>query len=212
MTKKSHNMRLVGFLMLILTYSLIANYTLQSKQHASIGVLIALGPIVLTCVVLAYNAKHRLFMFGLLLLSCPFIWIAWTYFKQHYDWIYWLVHESLQLVLFITFARTLKRGQQPLCTQFAQVIHGSLSLELINYTRKITIAWAFFFAFVSIISTWIFCFYPVKIWSIFSNFVYLPLVALMFILEYIVRINVLPEKDRTNIMDAIHAFMDKSNH
>jgi uncharacterized membrane protein len=210
MAKKSHNMRLVGSLMLIFAYSILANYTLQSKQHASIGALIALAPIILTYIILAYNAKRRLLVLASLLIIGPLLWLVWTHIKQHYDWIYWLVHESLQVVLFITFARTLKQGQQPLCTQFAKIIHGSLSPDLISYTRKVTIAWAVFFAIVSIISTWIFCFYPVKTWSIFSNFVYLPLVACMFIAEFLVRMVVLPEKDRTNIMDAIHAFMDKS--
>lgn len=210
MIKITHNMRLVGVLVLILGYSLLANYTLQSSQHASIGVLIAMSPIILASFALAFKSKRRLLMLGLLLISTPLWWIVFTHFKQHYDWIYWLVHESLQLVLFITFARTLKSGQVPLCTQFAKMVHSTLSPEQISYTRKITIAWAIFFASVTILSSWLFFFYPIAIWSIFSNFVYLPLVGLMFIVEYSVRILVLPEKDQASIMDAIHAFMDKS--
>jgi uncharacterized membrane protein len=212
MNKISHNMRLVGFVIIVLGYSLLANYTLQSKAHASIGVVVAITPIVLTLFALAFNAKRRFLMLSLLLLASPLLWLAWTYFKQHYDWIYWLVHESLQFVLFITFARTLKSNQQPLCTQFAQMVHGSLSPALIRYTRKVTVAWVLFFATVIIISSWLFFFYPIEIWSIFSNFVYLPLVAMMFIIEYLVRLRSLPKKDRTNMMDAIHAFMDKSKH
>lgn len=210
MSKTSLNIRLVGFLVLIFGYSLLANYTLQSTQHAYIGVLIAMSPVVFACFVLAYKAKRRSLMLVLILISTPLWWLVFTYFKQHYDWLYWLVHESLQLILFITFARTLKSGQVPLCTQFAKMVHSSLSPEQISYTRKITIAWALFFASVSIISSWLFFFYPINIWSIFSNFVYLPLVGLMFIAEYSVRILVLPEKDRASIMDAIHAFMNKS--
>lgn len=212
MIKMSHNLRLVGFLLLIISYSLLANYTLQSRQHASMGVLIAMLPIAFACFALAYRSKRKILMLGALLLSTPLWWIVFTYFKQHYDWIYWLVHESLQLVLFVTFARTLRAGQQPLCTQFAEMVHNFLSPEQISYTRKVTIAWAVFFASVSILSSWLFFFYPINIWSVFSNFVYLPLVGLMFIVEYSVRQWALPEKDKASIMDAIHAFMDKSNH
>jgi uncharacterized membrane protein len=212
MSKTSHNLRLVGFLSVVLGYSFLANYTLQSKQHATIGVLIAFTPFIFACCVLAYKSKRRMLNFGLLLLSTPIWLLVFSHFKQHYDWVYWLVHESLQLVLFFTFARTLKPNQQPLCTQFANMVHDSLSPAQISYTRKVTIAWAAFFALVSIISSWLFFFYPIHIWSIFSNFIYLPLVGLMFIVEYIVRIWALPEKDSASIMDAIHAFMDKSKH
>ncbi len=212
MIKISHNIRLVGFVAAVLCYSLLANYTLQSEAHASIGALVAIAPITLTFAVLAYNAKRRFLMLGLLLLACPLLWLTWTYFTQHYDWIYWLVHESLQLVLLITFARTLRKNQQPLCTQFAQMVHGTLSPALISYTRKVTVAWALFFITVSIISSWLFFFYPTNVWSIFSNFFYLPLVIMMFVIEYIVRLWVLPKKDRANMMDAIHAFMDKAKH
>ncbi len=212
MINLTHNVRLAAVLLLILCYSLLANFTLQSKQHADIGVVIAIAPIIVTCIALAFKAKRGILILGLLLMCSPLFWLVWSHFKQHYDWIYWLVHESLQVVLFITFARTLKSGHQPLCTQFAQIVHGSLSPELISYTRKVTIAWALFFAAVMIISSWIFIFYPISVWSIFSNFFYLPLVAMMFIIEYLVRIWALPKKDRTNIMGAIHAFMDKSKH
>ena len=212
MSNKSHNLRLVGFIILVLCYSLAANYTLQMSSHASIGAIVAMLPIMLTLTILALKTKKWFFIIGLLLLATPLLWLAWAYLKQHYDWIFWLIHESLQFVLFFTFARTLTSKQEPLCTQFAKMVHGSLTPELISYTRKVTIAWALFFVIVSLVSSWLFFFYPVKVWSIFSNFVYLPLVAMMFIVEYFVRLWVLPKDDRTNIMDAIHAYMDKAKH
>lgn len=211
MSKMSHNLRLVGFLAVVLCYSLLANYTLQTKAYASIGAFVAIIPIMLTLIVLASKFEKRFFMLGLLFI-CPLLWLTWTFLKQHYDWIYWLVHESLQFVLFFTFARTLRKNRQPLCSQFAQVVHGHLSPALISYTRKVTIAWALFFVTVSVISSWLFFFYPISVWSIFSNFVYLPLVAMMFIVEYLVRLWVLPKNDRASIMDAIHAYMDKARH
>ncbi len=223
MPKKSHNLRLVGFIGLILSYSLLAHYTLQSKAYASVGVIIALAPIALTCFILAFNAKRRGLMFSLIILLSPLLWLASHYFKQHYEWVYWLVHESLQFLLLLMFARTLSSGKQPLCSQFAQMVHSTLSPELAQYTRKLTIAWVLiadqtqsvvvlFFGIVIIVSSYLFFFYPIRVWSIFSNFVYLPLVGLMFIIEYIVRFWALPKKDRSNIMHAIHAFIDKNNH
>jgi uncharacterized membrane protein len=209
MTQKSRNMRLIGIVALILGYSILANHTLQSEAHAALGALVAIAPILLTCVLIALRSKHRTLMLGALIILSPLFWLTWSHFKQHYDWIYWLEHESLQLVLLFMFARTLLSNRQPLCTQFAEMIHGQLSPELTSYTRKVTIAWAIFFTCIIVVSCWLFFFYPIGIWSIFSNFIYLPLVAIMFIAEYMVRIWTLPKKDQANIMDAVHAFMDK---
>lgn len=209
MAKTNHNIRLIGFLALILGYALLANYTLQSKHYASIGALVALVPIFLICALLAFRAKRRLLMLGLLALSSPLFWLAWEYFKLHYDWVYWLVHESVQLLLLFTFARTLMPGQQPLCTQFATIVHGSLSPAHTIYARKVTVAWTLFFAAILLISNWLFFFYPTSVWSIFVNFMYLPLVTIMFVVEYMVRKWALPKEDQANIMEAVHAFMNR---
>ena len=212
MAETNHNMRLIGFLALILGYSLLANYILQSKNYAGIGALVALVPVFVACFLLALRSKRRFLMLGLLILSSPLFWFAWQYFKLHYDWVYWLMHESVQLLLFATFARTLMPGQQPLCTQFAKIVHGTLSHEHIIYSRKVTVAWALFFVLIILISNGLFFFYPIKIWSIFVNFTYLPLVAIMFIAEYTIRLKVLPKDDKTNIMEAVHAFMNRPRH
>ncbi|MEE9331848.1 MAG: hypothetical protein V3U89_06410 [Methylophilaceae bacterium] len=212
MAQSNHSIRLIGFLLLILGYSLLANYTLQSKNYAAIGAFVALVPIFLICLLLAFRSKQRFLMLGLLVLVSPLFWFAWEYFKLHYDWVYWLVHESVQLLLLITFARTLMPGQQPLCTQFAQMAHGSLSPEHTTYSRQVTIAWVLFFAAILLTSNYLFFFYPIKTWSIFVNFAYLPLVTMMFIVEYMVRKWALPEESQTNIMEAVYAFMNKSHN
>jgi uncharacterized membrane protein len=43
-------------------------------------------------------------------------------------------------------------------------------------------------------------------WSVFANFLTLPLVALMFIGEYWIRRRVLPEMRHMHILDAVRAF------
>jgi uncharacterized membrane protein len=210
MKPTARSIRLLAVLAAVLGYSLLAHYTLQSKQNAAIGALVAIAPILLTCIVFTLQSKQRIYLLGALILVSPLFWLAWKFLVAHYDWVYWLVHESLQCVLLITFARTLRSNQQPLCTQFAKVVHGSLTPELAEYTRKITIAWTLFFVFVILISSYLFFSSTMEIWSTFANLFYLPLVALMFIAEFIVRKYALPDLERTNIMDAVHAFFDRS--
>lgn len=209
MPLSARSVRLAAVLLLILAYAILANYTLQSKQNSDFGALVVLLPIMVTFIILALRSKHRALMIGLIILTSPLFWLAWTQIKAHYDVIYWLIHESLQFVLLTTFARTLTPDQQPLCAQFAQIVHGTLSPELTDYTRKVTIAWSLFFACVMVISTFLFFSYPIKVWSIFANFFYLPLVALMFIVEYWVRKRTLPAKDLSSMMEAVHAFINR---
>jgi len=47
-------------------------------------------------------------------------------------------------------------------------------------------------------------------WSIFVNFVTLPLVALMFIVEYLVRRRVLSNLPEGSVMDAVRAYRNDS--
>ena len=57
-----------------------------------------------------------------------------------------LGHWSLYASLLATFALTLRRGHEPLITAMAYRLHGTLSDEMIRYTRGVTIAWSLFFA------------------------------------------------------------------
>ena len=196
----------------VIGYAILANYTNQSAHNGTLGALLALAPIVLTSLVLAWRSAQRTAMLGLITLAGSALWLSWPLLTRHYGWIYWLEHESVQWVLFLTFARTLIANRQPLCSQFAETLHGPLTPAHARYAEKVTIAWAAFFAVMIITSSWLFFMYPIGIWSIFSNFVFLPLVILMFIVEFIIRQWALPDIAHANIMDAVRTYMDNARH
>ncbi|MBK9340380.1 MAG: hypothetical protein IPN04_06960 [Rhodoferax sp.] len=62
-----------------------------------------------------------------------------------------------------------------------------------HYAMQITQAWSAFFGAMVLISTLLFFFTPLPVWSVFSNFLYLPLVLLMLTVELLVRRKRLPE-------------------
>ncbi len=194
-------------------YAILANYTNQSGKTGMLGALVALAPIVLTSLVLAWRSTHRRLMLSwVAFLLVTSLWLLWPVLKQHYGWVYWLEHESMQWALFTLFARTLFAHRQPLCTRFATIVHGTLTPEHARYAYQVTIAWTVFFATMILTSTWLFFTQPIAIWSIFANFIFLPLVALMFIVEYGVRKWALPDLEDANIMDGVRAFMQHSTH
>ena len=99
-----------------------------------------------------------------------------------------LTHWGIYASLLTTFALTLRPGHEPLITAMARRLHGPLPEEMLRYTRKVTIAWALFFAMQLTISVTLFCFAPLTAWSFFVNILDIPLVAAMFAAEYAIQI------------------------
>ena len=190
-------------------YALLANYTNQSG-NATLGVAVALAPLILALLLFAGRSPHRLLILSSIAVAGAAAVLAWPLLKQHYGWIYWIEHEALQMTLFATFARTLFAGRQPLCARYAEIMHGSLNEAHSRYARSVTVAWTIFFGIMIAISTSLFFLFPLGIWSIFSNFVFLPLVALMFIVEFAVRKRVLADVEHTGVMDAVRTYRKMS--
>jgi len=117
------------------------------------------------------------------------------------------VHVSVYLGLLWLFARTLRQGREPLVTRLARRIRGgALPLEVLSYTRRVTQAWCIFFACMAAASIALFVFAPLPAWSLFANLLNLPLVAMMFLAEYCVRITRLRHLHHFPITAAARAF------
>ncbi len=200
----------LGIVALVIGYPLLAHYTNQSAQDGNLGLLVAVAPVVLVGLVLAWRSPRRFIMLGVLMLLCIALWAGWSALEYHFGLVYWLQHVGMLLVLFITFGRTLIAGRQPLCTRFAQAVHAVVTPQHEIYTRQVTVAWTLFFAAMALASTLLFFLAPLATWSVFANFLTLPLVALMFIGEYWVRRWVLPEMRHMHILDAVRAYRNAS--
>lgn len=198
--------RWLGIAVLAIGYPLLAHYTNESAHHGNLGALVAIAPVVLTTLVLAWRSSRRLPMLGMVLLLCVALWAGWTTLEHHFGVVYWLQNAGIQLALCIIFGRTLMAGQKPLCTRFAEAVHAPLTLQHENYARQVTVAWTLFFAAMVLISTALFFLVPLAAWSVFANFMTFPLVVLMFIVEYRVRRRVLPNMRDIHILDAVRAF------
>jgi uncharacterized membrane protein len=196
----------LGIAALVIGYPLLAHYTNDSAHSGNLGALVAIAPVVLIALALAWRSPRRFTMLGVLALLCIALWAGWPVLENHFGLVYWLQYVGMQLILFITFGRTLIAGRQPLCTRFAEAVHAPLSPRHEIYTRKVTIAWSVFFVAMALASTSLFFLAPLATWSVFANFLTLPLVALMFIAEFWVRRWVLPDLQHTRILDAVRAY------
>lgn len=202
--------RWLGIAALLIGYPLLAHYTNESAQGCELGAVVAVAPVLLLALVLAWRSPRRALMLGALALACVALSAAWPLLESHFGLVYWLQHVGMQLILLMTFARTLVGGRQALCTRFAEAMHGSLTPQHERYSRQVTVAWVLFFAAMALASTLLFFLAPLAAWSVFANFLTLPLVALMFIAEYLLRRSVLPDIQPAHILDALRAFRNSS--
>jgi uncharacterized membrane protein len=191
---------------LVIGYALLAHYTNENAHSENLGALVAIAPVVLIALVLAWRSPRRFTMLGALALLCVALWAGWPALERNFGLVYWLQHVGMQLILLMTFGRTLIAGRQPLCTRFAEAVHAPLTAQHIIYARQVTVAWTWFFAAMALASTLLFFLAPLATWSVFANFLTLPLVALMFIAEHWVRRRLLPDLPHTHILDAVRAF------
>lgn len=197
--------------LLLIVYTLLVHYVNAAGQPTTLGAALALIPLALLALGLLANRKSRMLGLVLLVTGGLLSWTAWPALRQHYGVMFWLQDLALMLALLTTFARTLLPGRKPLCVYFAEIINrGPLPAEHEHYARQLTKVWVAFFAAIALISSLLFFFASMTIWSLFVNFVTLPLVALMFIVEYLVRRRVLSDLPQGNVMDAVRAYRSHS--
>jgi uncharacterized membrane protein len=204
-------MRFTGIAAVLISYAVLVHHVNASGQESALGATLALAPLMLLGVVLTARAGSRIAGIVLLAALAFFAWSQWSAIQQHTGFVFWLQDMGLLLALLVTFGRTLFSGRKPLCVGFAEAIHGgTLPLSHRRYAHQITFAWTIFFAVMAIISTLLFFYASLAVWSVFVNFLILPLVALMFIVEYLVRRHMLPDAPVADIFAAVKAYRNMS--
>lgn len=189
----------------VVAWAVAAHYTSALVDESHWGAVLAMAPFAAVAGAFAWRSPRRLVMLGLLALATLVLTMVWTMLAQHVGWLYFAQHVGTNVLLGIGFGRTLVAGREPMCTRIAAVMHDGVSPALARYTRQVTLAWTLFFALTATVSVLLFAFGTLAAWSTFANLLTVPLVALMFVAEYLVRLKVLPE-DRSNILDAVRAY------
>ena len=116
-------------------------------------------------------------------------------------------HAAINIFLLSFFARTLVHGREALITGFARRVHGSLPPHIESYSRRVTWAWCVFFGAQVVVSVILFAAASLETWSLFVNVLSFPLVAVMFVAEYLYRIARFPDYPHASIWEGIRAFV-----
>jgi uncharacterized membrane protein len=122
-----------------------------------------------------------------------------------------LFHAAAYLFLLWFFGRTLARGREPLISRFARIVHCSLDPEMALFTRNVTMAWCGFFGLQLIASALLFAFSTTGAWSLFVNVLNLPLVALMFVGQFVYGRIRYPESPPASLWRAVRAYTEDAS-
>jgi uncharacterized membrane protein len=130
----------------------------------------------------------------------------WPLFTQNFTLVYLIQQCGFYALMAVSFGHSLWGSRMPLCTQFADRLHGPLTLRELSYTRSVTVAWVIFFMLNLAATLLLFELAPLRIWSLFVNFCALPLILLMFVAEYAVRSVALPARPRSGLMATLRIY------
>lgn len=103
-------------------------------------------------------------------------------------------------VLFWIFGRTLRSNSIPLCTRFADLVHETMSPEIISYSRGLTYVWAAFFATQVVL--WIALFFTLSASTWYQLISITPptLIIILFVLDWVARQFLLPDEDKKDAL------------
>ena len=103
------------------------------------------------------------------------------------EWLLFIPPILINLALAWLFGRTLVRGRTPLIARFALMEQGTLSAELVSYTRTLTWLWTLLFIAAAAVSLALALSGHRDAWSLFTNFQNYVLVAALFLGEFVYR-------------------------
>jgi uncharacterized membrane protein len=117
-------------------------------------------------------------------------------------------HASAYLCLFGWFAGSLRAGREPVVTSLARRIRASMPDKVVQYTRRVTIAWCVFFAAQIAISAALLLLAPRSSWFLFVTALNLPLLATMTGAEFGCRCWLFRHESRTSLLGTFAAMRD----
>lgn len=204
-TKTQVVIRGVAVGLLALGYSLLAHVSTIQGGRGTLGALLAIGPVSLIALLLAWRSAQRLLGLAAWVFAAVSIAAYWHELKAQFVWVYLIQQVGIYSLLGLTFGRSLATNGVPLCTQMARREYGTLSPDAIRYTRQVTLAWTIFFALTTATLLLLFFAAPLKVWSAFANFGVTILVILMFVAESRLRLLALPNMKHGGLISTIRA-------
>ena len=202
--------QLAAVVLFFIAYSVLSHYSNLNPQAYDLRTLLALAPMLTLGLVLLWRWSGALVALLGAAATAFLLRACWPLLAQNFSVVYLLQQAGFYSIMAFTFGRSLRTGSVPLCTLFADKVHGPLTAPELRYTRQVTFAWAVFFLLNVAVNFLLFEFAPLRVWSLFVNFCSLPLILLMFAAEYAVRRRVLPQVQGSGLIATMRVYFADS--
>ena len=201
------SIRWVCVALLCAGYAVLAHLAAADPSPDLLDASVAMAPLIALALVLAWRSPQRRRMLMACLAGSGALYLFSDWLVLRYNWVFLLQHVGVQALLGVAFGATLRAGQTPLVSRLAVLVHGPLSPALARYTRQVTWAWTLYFCTMTLASLLLFWLAPIAVWSVFANLLGLPLLMLMFVAEYGVRVWRVAPSERAGPLQAIRAYL-----
>lgn len=172
--------------------------------------MLALGvtPLTVMALLAAWHSRMRWLALTLLAVLALTVLLYLEELRNHVNWLYFMQHAGTMVLLAITFGSTLGRGDaDALCSRVTcLMLAGPADPVYMRYTWKVTLVWTAYFIASGVVSVGLFFYGPLAVWSYFANLLTPVIVGLMFVIEYGVRVRVLPDRAHFSIAQTIQAY------
>lgn len=205
--------RALAMLPLLAAWALAGHYASAGDAPADFSVALGVLPLVAAASLLLWRAQSVALRLAAGLGCIALLAWLWPQLQQNVALLYYIQHLGSHAALGAVFGHTLLGPGEALITRIARRIQrgGQLSARQMRYTRRVSIAWTAFFFANALLSTLLFILAPTVIWSVHANLLTGPLIGLMFLVEYLVRLRVLPPAERPGFVSAIRAYRDNAH-
>jgi uncharacterized membrane protein len=178
---------------LVVAYSALSHYSNSHAEQRDLATLLALAPMLMFGLILLWRWRGTLMALAGAIAAGALCGWLWPLFKQNFSLVYLIQQLGFYVLMTLSFGGSLMPGRMPLCSQLADKVHGPLGPAETRYTRQVTVAWTWFFLANIAVTLLLYGSAPLNVWSFFVNFCALPLIGLMFAVEYAVRRRVLKQ-------------------
>lgn len=204
-------LRDLGVLLLMAAWVVAAHVGSAGWGNADFNAAVAVLPIAAALLMALWRLPQwALRAAGVLALLALLAWL-WPQLRHNVPLLYYLQHLGIHVALGVLFGKSLLGPGDALITRLARRIFGhELSARKVRYTRGATLAWTVFFFVNALVSTLLFIWAPPAIWSVHANLLTGPLIGLMFLIEHIWRMCVLPPHERPGIAAIVQAYRRES--
>ncbi len=193
----------LGIVALLVLYTALSLYGNSNPQARGLGAALSVGPLVLIGLIVLWRST-KFWIAGLATVLIAALMVrGWSAFERHYEWSDLAQQVLIYALVAASFALSLRPARTPLCEQLAAKLHGPLEAREIAYLRRATLAWALFYALITLAILVLFFTSTLRVWSLFVNVLVFVAIALACLIDHLIRRRRLPRRAAGGLMRAL---------